>query len=435
MRERAMVMAVLAIGCSPLAVRAEPAPAPIRPSQYTPLDTRIADIAAYLGGKGDYATLFADSFRAQIPQPQFDAIAIQLRDGMGAVTRPETVTKTGPWQATVRLGYERGVATLIVVVDPAAPHRVSGLRVTGTEPRGDSIAVLDAEFAKLPGKAGFGIYALTDGPPRAIQAQDGDAAAPIGSAFKLWILAEAARQVQAGERAWSDVVPLGAPSLPSGMTQAWPAGSPMTLHSLATLMIAISDNTATDTLLMALGRDKVGAMAQRLAPDGATATLPILTTREAFQLKTAAQADLAKRWTELSPAERRTALADRAKAFETTPLDAGMFGSAPTAPQVEWFASPADMARTLDWLRREGGEQALAILAVNPATPSIGDVAYVGSKGGSEPGVIAMNWLLRTSDGRWLAVAGNWHDPAAAIDEARFQMLMQRALRLAIAKP
>ena len=47
-------------------------------------------------------------------------------------------------------------------------------------------------------------------------------------------------------------------SLPSGITQSWPAGSPVTLQTLATLMISISDNTATDTLVT-LERRKLDA--------------------------------------------------------------------------------------------------------------------------------------------------------------------------------
>ncbi|NMB11632.1 MAG: serine hydrolase [Firmicutes bacterium] len=38
-------------------------------------------------------------------------------------------------------------------------------------------------------------------------------------------------------------------SLPSGMLQEWPVGSPITLHTLASLMSSISNNTATNALI------------------------------------------------------------------------------------------------------------------------------------------------------------------------------------------
>lgn len=50
---------------------------------------------------------------------------------------------------------------------------------------------------------------------------------------------------------------LGEKSLPGGILQNWPKGAPLTLHTLAGLMISQSDNTAADTLLEILGRDVV----------------------------------------------------------------------------------------------------------------------------------------------------------------------------------
>src|SRR5690606_39753601 len=51
------------------------------------------------------------------------------------------------------------------------------------------------------------------------------------------------------------ILEAGDVSLPTGILQEWPVGTPMTIQSLATLMISISDNTATDVLLRVAGRD------------------------------------------------------------------------------------------------------------------------------------------------------------------------------------
>jgi beta-lactamase class A len=101
-----------------------------------------------------------------------------------------------------------------------------------------------------------------------------DKALAIGSAFKLYILGELVRAFTAGERKWSDVVPLKAVtmSLPSGILQEWPTGTRMTLQSLAKLMIFRSDNTAANHLLLALGREKVKASRRTL---GSHAPKPI----------------------------------------------------------------------------------------------------------------------------------------------------------------
>lgn len=414
---------LLAIG-APSALAQQPAPAAaVDPG----LQRRIEALPAIINGTGDFEEYFAPAFKAQVPKAQFDQIGPQLKAQFGAVTKIEKVSASSPHAATVELGFERGIATVQIVVDPAPPHRVTGLLISRIEPRGDSIAKIEAEIRALPGTAAFGIYALGDG-TTPINELAGAQQMPIGSAFKLWILAEAARQVNAGTRKWSDVVTLGPRSLPSGITQGWPASAPVTLHTLATLMISISDNTATDALLNALGRDKVDAMVAQTGVADPAATLPVLSTMELFQLKAPANAELAAQWKAAGPEGRRRLLDAHRARLQATRIDPSMFGDKPMAPDVEWFATPRDEASVLNWLRTKGGAEALAILAVNPGAPDASRFAYMGYKGGSEPGVIFTSWLVKTKQGKWYAVTGGWTRKDAAIDERGFAILMSRLL-------
>jgi hypothetical protein len=41
---------------------------------------------------------------------------------------------------------------------------------------------------------------------------------------------------------------------------------------------------------------------------------------------------------------------------------------------------------------------------------------YVGYKGGSEPGVLQLTWLLRRTDDRWFVLSMTLDDPANAAD-------------------
>jgi len=407
------------------AVKAAPAPA---------FKARLDQLVVLLNGGGDYAALFSPAFREAVPQAQLQTYIDQLKAEGGKATGIESVAPATAWNGTVQIAYQKMVATMRVAVDAAAPHQIIGLLITGAEPRDDSFAKLEADFAKLPGASGFGVYALGGDGVTPVAEMNGMAAAPLGSAFKLWVLAEAAREIAAGERHWDDVVPVGRHSLPGGILQNWPAAAPVTLQTLATLMISISDNTAADTLLTTLGREKVDAMVKTVGIADSARTLPVLTTMEAFELKAPAHAALAAAWAKDSPEARAKLLDDNAAAFAATPIDPHMFGARPLLiDSVEWFASPRDMARTLDWLRRNGDATSRAILAVNPgagaATANRFD--YIGFKGGSEPGVITLNFLVRTKAGKWLAVTGNWHHPDAAVSEAGFAALMNRALLLA----
>lgn len=419
---------------------AQPSPARPRP-QTVPASTiapapafkaRLDQLLALLNGGGNYNGLFSPAFRQAVPQAQFQAYVDQLKAKGGTATRIESISATTPWQATVTIGYQRIVAAMLVAVDPETPHAIIGLRITTAEPRNDSLAKLRADFAKLHGSAGFGIYALFDDGTTPVAESNGKSAAPLGSAFKLWVLAEAAREIDAGERHWTDVLRVGRHSLPSGILQEWPENAPVTLQTLATLMISISDNTAADSLLNILGQAKVGTMVRAIGIADPDRTLPVLTTMQAFELKAPTHAALADAWAKESPPARTKLLADNAAAFDSSRIDPQMFAGKPLrTDSVEWFASPEDMAKTLNWLRLHGDDTVRAILAINHGTDpaTAGQFAYVGFKGGSEPGVITLNYLVRNKAGRWYAVTGNWHDPNASVSEPDFAALMNRALR------
>jgi hypothetical protein len=92
----------------------------------------------------------------------------------------------------------------------------------------------------------------------------------------------------------------------------------------------------------------------------------------------------------------------------------------------------------MDWLRaRTGGEAdrraapARAILAINPGVELDRKAwTYVGYKGGGEPGVLNMTWLLGRRDGAWFAVSASWNDEAKTVDTAQLAALMQSLIGL-----
>ena len=56
---------------------------------------------------------------------------------------------------------------------------------------------------------------------------------------------------------------------------------------------------------------------------------------------------------------------------------------------------------------------------------------YVGYKGGSEPGVLNMSWLLRDDAGRWYMLAISQMDPASEVDTTGLLLMAKRILALA----
>jgi len=401
---------------------AEPSPDFIR---------RSDELVKLLNAEVAPATLLSPAFLIQVPPDRVAAIASQLKSSYGAARRVARIEATGPTAGIVVMAFERAVVRLQMVIGPQPPHLVEGLLVAGVESTAADVPALFGELVGLPGEVSLAAARLEEAGPANFLTEQAERPLAIGSAFKLFVLAELVRSVKAGERGWGDVVPLGAPSLPSGLVQDWPKGSPITLHSLAALMISRSDNSATDTLLGVLGRDKVERLLPQLGVRAPERNRPFLSTREAFALKLGDPA-LLGRWKTADEAGRRALLA-RLAAVDAATLDTTRLGGGPAEiATVEWFASPADLVRTLDWLRRSGDRTALDLLAINPGLgPALAkDFDYFGFKGGSETGVLNLSFLLKARSGRWMAISATWNNEAAALDEARFVALMSRLIAL-----
>ena len=83
-------------------------------------------------------------------------------------------------------------------------------------------------------------------------------------------------------------------------------------------------------------------------------------------------------------------------------------------------------------LASSSDDQTRAILAVNPALPESArsDWAYVGFKGGSEPGVLNLSWLLTDKAGQDHVLTMSWNNPEMPVDDTRFELIAQRILAL-----
>jgi len=406
------------------------------------IDSRAPEVVAILGGTGDYDATFAPSFRTAVPRARFDAIATQLTTALGKPTGVEAIEPTGPWTAHVRIAFERGTLKVDLTLDPSGEHLITGLLTRGAEPRGPVAATLDTvveRLAGLPGTSVFALARLGDGPPKLSKARNATTPIAIGSAFKLVILAELVRSIEADERKWSDVVTLDGSALPGGGYAQQPKGTRIALKELAERMISVSDNSATDILLFHLGRVKVEAMLPVVGfTDGGARNVPFLGALELFKLKGAGGGALGTRYLSLPPAARRAFLDGpvRNTPIAAIPRDLFQNGKPLRIAELEWFASPNDLIRAMDWVRRHmdgaAGVELRAILSKNPGIPdAAAHWRYVGYKGGSEPGVLTMAFLLQASDGGWTALAAGVNDPDKDIDTLQFTGLMTRALDLA----
>ncbi len=391
---------------------------------------RAEHILAAMRGEIGYREVFAESFRNAIPEDRFLGITEQLERQFGAMVGLESVAPTSPVSAAIRIRFERAIASGSYQLESAAPYRVTGFVISNVEPLNDSPEALVADLEALPGITSLLVTPLDNG--EALIAHNPATSMALGSTFKLYVLSALARSIAAGEHAWDEVFPLTSRSFPSGQMHAWPDNAPVTLQTLATLMISTSDNTATDQLIAVLGRDAVEAEVVASGHSDPATTLPFMTTRELFLLKSGASGDLeAYRAADLDG--RRAALA--ALAGQTRGDDAVMaaFTGGPNAIDLEWFATAEDIARIFARLRDVDDRTVLDILAVNPSLPDAAaeNWSYAGYKGGSEPGVLNLSWLLQDRAGVWHVVAIGWNNPEATVDQQRLELLAMRAIALA----
>jgi beta-lactamase class A len=258
-----------------------------------------------------------------------------------------------------------------------------------------------------------------------IHALDAERSLAIGSTFKLYVLGELARQVAEGTATWDEEFASRADwqSLPTGTMQDDQEGTRHTLEAFATGMMSISDNTAADHLIHRLGRENVEANLSAMGHADPSVMTPFVTSRDLFVLKAPGNAELADEYLASDPVGRRTLLDGRVASTPIALADLGDWTTPRHIDTLEWFGSTNDLCAAMAKLREFGTQPGLApvleTLAVNPGMP-FDQVRwpYVGFKGGSEPGVLQLTWLVRRDDDRWFVLSITANDPADATDRA-----------------
>ncbi|RYE07366.1 MAG: serine hydrolase [Hyphomicrobiales bacterium] len=350
-------------------------------------DKEIAVLRAVLAEGPVDISLFSAGFLAAVPPPQLEPIVTGIKTQVGPVLE---VTPKGGAEFIVETATHEMESTIVLDGD----GKIGGLLFRPAVARNQSIEDILGEMDAIAPEVS---YLVTENGVR-LYGKNEELALAIGSAFKLGVLKALRDEVDAGARQWGDVVELeaGDVSLPSGMLQNWPVGSALTLQTLASLMISISDNTATDVLMRVVGREKVEA---------ALGTAPALTTRELFTLK--ANRDLLARYQAGDLAAKREVLAEQASMplpdMMTTPLT-------PHDKGAEWYQTPAQLCALIESVGDLGATQ------INPGAASKADWASVSFKGGSEIGVLNMTTLLVAKDGTRFCVAASWNDSKAIVE-------------------
>jgi beta-lactamase class A len=422
------VLLAAALAVTPVALAAQE-PTQVNAAAASRLRASAEAAVAVLRGEEPPAEVFAPAFLAAVPPETLKALETQLAAQYGALTGVESVTPTGPNSANIALRFEKAIGRGPMVLDDQG--RIAQLLLNQFDQVDDSPAKILADLAALPGTTSL-YYGPLAANAKPILAANADTQMALGSTFKLYVLATLAKQIAAGKHRWDEVIPLNTHSLPSGMAQNWPIGAPVTLQTLATLMISISDNTAADQLIKVVGRDAIAAELRASGHSAPDKTLPFLTTLDLFGLK--GDAARGKAYAAASEAEQARLLdAYEAEIAGDPDKIAKPTFSDPTAiDTLEWFANAHDLAGVLRDIAGLKDPTARTIMAVSPgmSAPMRAQWAYAGFKGGSEPGVLNLTWLLQDKAGAWYELTIGWNNPAAPVDENTLEGIARRVLAL-----
>ncbi|MEM6429826.1 MAG: serine hydrolase, partial [Deinococcota bacterium] len=181
---------------------------------------------------------FSSAFLDAVPVSQLETILSQIEDELGAFEQVEG--EANPYTLVFTDGTARAQISL-------SDGIITGLFFDQLEPLNVDLAGTLKNLSDLPGEVAVIINKYQDDEVDVLAQVNADTPLAVGSAFKLLILDVLQEQILRGEHTWDEVVSLqdNWRSLPSGMLQDWPVGTAVTLETLATLMISISDNTAT----------------------------------------------------------------------------------------------------------------------------------------------------------------------------------------------
>lgn len=199
---------------------------------YPPSPTHRFAARPRRGARLVFVLALVAAFAASLAAPYTTAA-----DGIGAATASRPPATPGPGQAPVPGSVERLQMALQRLVD------------------------------RFPGRAGVYVIHLESGLRTGV---DEDTPYGMASTFKVPILVELMSRVDAGDITLDDMVALQPEDQHVGsglLADLWAPGMELSLRNLATFMIILSDNSATDMLIDRLGADAITARMRALGFD------------------------------------------------------------------------------------------------------------------------------------------------------------------------
>ena len=266
----------------------------------------------------------------------------------------------------------------------------------------------------------------------------------LGSIFKTWILGAVGEAVTAGTVAVDDSVFLSASERAAGgAINSEPLGTLFSVQDMATLMMGISDNTATDHLHELVGRGPVGDYVQDAGVSDPELLLPFLNISEQFHVFTRFNLSTALSYVNGTEVFQEVFLNSSIEPLGPSfPINFPFF-HAELLTSGTWRATPRDICRTLGTLHATAEDfgafdlvdEAMGAQAAQPGIRN--QWARVWYKGGSLTSgasgdhVLTHAWLLENNEEfSPLVVVALANNPSGGIDAFEIQSITSRLVEL-----
>lgn len=303
----------------------------------------------------------------------------------------------------------------------------------------------DKFFNMHPENGLFIGYVDNTGQCQPLVIRDPDTPRALGSIFKTWVLGGVADETAAGTIDRTDPVQLVAAERAAGGTiNSVPLGTFFTVQEMATLMLGISDNTATDHLHELAGRGVIEDVVVDYGIADPDILIPFLNISEQFHVFTRFDLPTAQSYvngTEMFQAQ--FLVTDIIPEGPSFPVNFPFFHES-LLTDGTWRASPRDICKTLAGLRTTAEtngafdliDEAMSAGVAQPNIRNAWDRTWF--KGGSLTSgatgdhVLTHAWLLENSgDFPPIVVVALANNPSGGIDGFDIQSITSRLVELA----
>lgn len=331
-----------------------------------------------------------------------------------------------------------GYASNLIKSFGASPFALNGSVITQADQALTMAAAAD-RYVSLGDQSSLLVARITNNACTPIEQRSATTPRATASIFKTWVLGGLAKAVNDGQIAANSVIGRAAAETVRGSSLASePLGTQFPLQDMATLMMGISDNTATDHLHQLVGRPRLESILATFNHSNPALLTPFLSVNETFNLFAGV------------PLNDAQAYATGTESFQRSYVDTVLEPLGPvtgfgnnTAVFISgsWQATAMDVCNAFAGIRKfndrsEGFQIADRALSSQVAQPGLRNrwerVWYKGGSLDTGAGLVVLThaWMLQSdSRGTFVVVAMN-NRSAPSVDQFAAQSATGRILQL-----